>query len=127
MKDKNLEVLVSGIKCDNPKCDYRDDSVKAEDYPGWINKPCPKCGENLLTEEDYNSTQMMHALADFMNSLTEEEIAEIAKGVDLEELKATPVFADAKGFENMTAEGKVSLTLNVHNGLKVDEIKKVTE
>jgi len=42
------------IVCDNSSCDYR---LKNEDTPesliSFINKPCPKCGENLLTEKDY--------------------------------------------------------------------------
>ena len=50
-------VKISGIKCDNTEFDYRDDSVLFEDYHNWFNKPYPKCGENLLTEKDYNFTK----------------------------------------------------------------------
>lgn len=46
---------MGGIKCDNPNCNYRDDSVKPEDYPKWVNKACPICGSNLLTEADYKA------------------------------------------------------------------------
>lgn len=52
MKDKG-NVKIKGIKCDNPKCSYRDNSVEFDDYPNWVNKPCPLCGCNLLTEKDY--------------------------------------------------------------------------
>lgn len=45
---------VSGIKCDNPECDFRDDTVKFEDYPQWLNRPCPMCGANLLTQADFD-------------------------------------------------------------------------
>mgnify|MGYP000418363436 CR=1 FL=1 len=58
-----------GIKCDSLECDYRDDSVTFENYDDWLNKPCPKCGANLLTEVDLNAVKMMMAAADWINSL----------------------------------------------------------
>ena len=57
------------IKCDNPECDYRDDSVKYEDYPNWLNKPCPKCGQNLLTKEDYKVCRFLVKLSNLYNKL----------------------------------------------------------
>ena len=54
------------IICDNEKCDYKipnetkDPNVESKQY---INMPCPKCGENLLTQEDYNSaTALMRTI-----------------------------------------------------------------
>jgi hypothetical protein len=49
-----MELEIGGIKCDTPHCNYRDDSVKFEEYPKWINKPCPLCSKNLLTQADYD-------------------------------------------------------------------------
>lgn len=46
---------MGGIKCD--RCSYRNESVGIESYPDWINRPCPLCGENLLTEKDYVAFQ----------------------------------------------------------------------
>jgi len=46
-----------GIKCD--VCDYEDNSVKKEDYKLWLNKPCPKCGANLLTKKDMQTINIM--------------------------------------------------------------------
>jgi predicted nucleic-acid-binding Zn-ribbon protein len=46
-------VRFGGIKCDN--CDYRIE-IPFSEYPKWVNKSCPKCGENLLTERDYKDT-----------------------------------------------------------------------
>jgi hypothetical protein len=45
---------IGGIKCDAPGCTYRDNSVHLENYDLWLNKPCPLCGANLLTQADYN-------------------------------------------------------------------------
>jgi hypothetical protein len=53
----------SGLKCDAKGCDYRDMSVKFEDYPKWINRPCPKCGAPLLTQADYDTVAALHSMA----------------------------------------------------------------
>jgi hypothetical protein len=49
-------VKIGGLKCDNPKCGFRDNTIKFSDYPLFINFPCPECGSVLLTQEDYNPT-----------------------------------------------------------------------
>ena len=41
---------IIGINCDNVKCDFIDASVKLTEIDNWINKPCPKCGTVLLTQ-----------------------------------------------------------------------------
>lgn len=64
MKDA-IELNIGGIKCD--ACDYNDMSVKVEDYPAWVNAPCPKCGENLLTEADFRTVQTMLQLVQSFN------------------------------------------------------------
>ena len=46
---------IGGIKCDNPSCDFRDESIPVEDYKNWLNKPCPICGSNLLTKNFTNT------------------------------------------------------------------------
>lgn len=48
-------VRKSLIVCDNPKCDYEIPYSEEEEkvIHKYINMPCPKCGENLLTEQDY--------------------------------------------------------------------------
>ena len=57
--DKNIIASIYGIKCDNNLCDYYNKHVKCEDYINWINKPCPICGENLLTQSDYDMVQII--------------------------------------------------------------------
>ena len=64
---KFIEYKITGIKCDNKKCDYRDTSVKYEDYPEWLNRLCPKCGEVLLTHSDLNAVGFIFALFVFIN------------------------------------------------------------
>ena len=63
------ELVVKGIKCDNPDCDYIDMTVRYEDYPKWLNRPCPKCGANLLTEKDFKKIQKMMSHVEFLNKV----------------------------------------------------------
>lgn len=62
-----VQFNVGGIKCDNPECDYMDQSVELKDYPKWLNKPCPKCGSNLLTQADYDNVQAIVELIEVIN------------------------------------------------------------
>jgi hypothetical protein len=66
MKDA-IEMNLKGIRCDNPECDYKDMSVEADDFKDWLNKPCPECGANLLTQADYDNVVGLIELAKLMN------------------------------------------------------------
>lgn len=75
---------MGGIKCDNPSCDYHDNSVRVEDYKKWLNRPCPKCGCNLLTKKDYKSFMTVLSLISLTNKMgkiftkdTQEETSKI--------------------------------------------------
>ncbi len=39
-----------GISCDH--CDYINMNVMYCEFESYVGKPCPKCGQNLLTRED---------------------------------------------------------------------------
>jgi hypothetical protein len=121
MEKNYTELRIGGIKCDS--CDFTDNTVKESDYHSWVNEPCPKCGANLLTEEDYEMSQVLHNAIDFMNTLSPEEIMEISKLAKLHDVFNDDVFADAKGKEHLESDGLVDITLDVHNGIRVTEIK----
>lgn len=59
---------ISEIICDNPSCDYtynyKDDDKKLEDF---LNKPCPQCSENLLTENDYMQVLHIYRIVNWIN------------------------------------------------------------
>jgi hypothetical protein len=59
---------VAGIKCDTEGCNFKDDTVKQEDYKQWLNKPCPLCGANLLTQADYNIVAALNTFASLCNA-----------------------------------------------------------
>lgn len=69
--ENGITPVISGLKCDNSSCDYRDDSIKLEQYESYINEPCPKCGSPLLTQEDYDQVQKILAVVGLINSLPE--------------------------------------------------------
>lgn len=124
MNSENAIIKQSGIKCDNASCDYRDDTVQQDQYESLVNKPCPKCGENLLTEEDFANSQMLMLVAYFMNTLTPEEIEDMAANANLDELKKSDFLKDAKGLEHLTKENTyTSMTIDTHKGIRAVEIK----
>lgn len=92
---KAIELNIMGIKCDH--CDYKEPDVKFVDYEKWLNKPCPKCGENLLTEADLNSLKALIQISDVANQL-------FPDGFDGDKRKA-------KMFIEMNGTGKMDLKL----------------
>lgn len=123
-----LENSQGGLKCDSPTCDWQDMSISIEDYPKWLNAPCPKCGENVLTENDYNNVLNLLTAIDFMNSLSPQEIEELASQIDVEKLKETEMFKDAVGLENLSmSAGLTEISFETHGKLKVAHLKKVDE
>ena len=114
---KNIERIQSGLKCDNPTCDWVDDSIKEEDYESYIDSPCPKCGENVLTREDYQNSLFLSSLVDFVNNLSEEEIEALTANVDLEKVSKD------LGID-VNEQDTLKVTFNVHNGINIEKIEK---
>lgn len=71
-----MELNISGLKCDNKICDYNDNTIKFEDYESYIGYPCPKCGESLLTQEDYNTTMNIYKYLQLANKLGSDSATE---------------------------------------------------
>lgn len=53
-----MEMFETGLKCDNIKCDWARPDIRQKHHKHWIDKPCPKCGENVLTRKDYRNFQI---------------------------------------------------------------------
>ena len=77
---------LNGLKCDNPDCDWSDDTVPFNEYEKSINKPCPKCGENILTQEDYDSVMQIKQAMEIMANLSEEELNAMSVNLSEEEI-----------------------------------------
>ena len=91
---KNAEVNISGIKCD--ECDYRDDTVRFEDYPKWINKPCPKCKANLLTQKDYDECVQIVNATDVVNSMSPDALDTFLSGFSEKQMDAALDFMNER-------------------------------
>ena len=70
----NLKMNIHGIKCDNSECNFNDMTVLYEDYDKWLNKPCPNCGSNLLTQQDYDTVKMLMDITGMINEALPEPI-----------------------------------------------------
>lgn len=74
--NERIQVQSMGnLICDNPHCDYESPAKteSVEELKTHIGEPCPKCGESLLTEEDFKMTEDVFKYIEFVNGLTEEE------------------------------------------------------
>jgi hypothetical protein len=94
------------IVCDNEKCDftipYSEEEEKYLDL--FIDVPCPKCGENLLTEEDYIQHQKLLKVVNFINRW----------------FSWITIFYSKKELDE---NGKTVL-VQVHKGIKIEEEKQ---
>ena len=107
--EKRIEEVGNGLKCDNPECDWKDETIKSDDMEKYLNAPCPKCGENILTEQDYKNTKLVLSMVDFINNLTEEEF-ELLSDKEIENPKQ-----------------KVIMHINTHKEIKVERIEPINE
>ena len=122
--EKYIEVIGNaGLVCDNPSCDWDDKSITLDQSKTWINAPCPKCGENVLTEEDYNNAEMLYNMIDMLNSLPDDVVESMAANLDVEALKNSDMFKNVPGIESIDKDGKFQLSINTHKGISVKDIK----
>lgn len=59
-----MKIINSFLKCDAAGCDHEEPAAITREH---IGKPCPKCGANLLTEEDYLMGAALQAASDFFS------------------------------------------------------------
>ena len=83
---------VCGIKCENKECDYVDITVTLKDLDNWIDKPCPKCGTNLLPKDDYNFAVFGPGSSEEIDRLLEEEF--VKAGISTEDLLSIKIPQD---------------------------------
>lgn len=121
----DIEVKTTGIQCDY--CDWKDETIPFSDLKDWINKPCPKCGENLLTEEDFNNAMQLMATVNFLNSLSEEDIEELNKLSDKEHLKNILSEEDYQKVINSNPNDRFHMEVSTHKEIKIKTLKKLDE
>lgn len=123
--EKNVEILSEGLKCDNSGCDWKDTTINFENYGDWINRPCPKCGENVLTFQDYKNAEMLREMYNYLNSLTPEQIEELGE-VYWDEIKNDPFFSGVEGLDLVEKDSKGChvIEFSTHGEVKLKSIKK---
>lgn len=123
----NIDIISNDhLKCDNTNCDYKVD-VPRKEWSEWINKPCPKCGENLLTHDDYVNAVALHTAIDLINGMSPDEIAELSKIVGDTSLSDLPFFKDAKGLDNVQDGQSFAVLVSTHKDIKAVEVRKIDE
>lgn len=79
MSEINEVLKFNGLKCDH--CDWEDKDIPYAEFEGWVDKPCPKCGENVLTQEDYNQVkelvEVITKAMETVKNMSPEERAEL--------------------------------------------------
>lgn len=117
-KEKEAVSLnISGLSCDNQECDYQNDA-KFEEFKDWLDKPCPKCGEVLLTEQDYENTLMIVEMAKMFNNMSEELFEKMTDG--MKDKVNEENILEKYGIPSDTEA--ITVKLNIHNGVSIDSV-----
>ena len=95
---------MGGLKCDNPNCDYVNEFVPASDYKNWVNCPCPKCGANLLTQEDYKSHKKLLSMINVINRIGRLLPERILKELEKESTQTARASWNGSGKMKLTIE-----------------------
>lgn len=123
METQRIERKSGGLQCDSPSCDWTDETVEVKDYKQWLNAPCPKCGENVLTQEDLDSVLKVMEMVDLINALPEEgfeEFMEWSKSIGSIQTSKEEFYEKHKIPEGTE---KLNVTFNVHKGIHIKEVK----
>jgi hypothetical protein len=122
MEQQRIEIASGGLQCDSPTCDWTDPTIQVDDYPKWLNAPCPKCGENVLTEEDLENTLLLRSIASLVNNIPEEHFEDFMK--DLAEINSAKSDENFKEKYNLPEDTeRISVTFDVHKGIHIKEVK----
>jgi len=100
---KNIEIQTHGLICDNPKCDWKDESISFDKFIDYVNAPCPQCGENVLTDNDYQNVVTLFEQIDRVNQFSSEEFKDMTKVGD--------------------NDPQVKITLNTHGKISIKSIE----
>lgn len=65
MSEPAVILKINGLKCDAEGCDFKDEDAYPDERS--LNRPCPKCGANLLTEADLANVRLLQYIAHSVN------------------------------------------------------------
>lgn len=109
------------VKCDADGCNYTEDIPTSNKMTDYINKPCPKCGANLLTYEDYLRYEAAINAVSLINEMSEDELKELSAIVDAS--------GQAEEIKNMmkefTQDDLVKVSVSTHKQIKIESVEKI--
>jgi len=108
-QNDKIELTGGGLKCDTPGCGWTDPSIKMEDYYKHVNDVCPKCGANVLTQEDFHNFLTLLSIVAKVNSMSDEEIGKLTEG------------------KVKDPNQRVIATIETHKQLRITDIRKADE
>lgn len=111
--EENITYETSGIQCDTEGCDYADPTVTVDDLINWIDKPCPICGANLLTQADYDNFMKLIDAVKLVNSMSSEELEEL---YEASKDSGIPLVDDLINLGESDPEGSYTMTVEVKDG-----------
>lgn len=119
MKKEKVEMIENGLKCDNENCNFKDETIKSVDYEKWIDSPCPECGDNLLTKEDFVNIRTLEMVVALTNSMSEEEINDLTEKIDHKKLYFM------KDISHEDLNKKISVQINTHKTITFENAKVI--
>jgi hypothetical protein len=124
-ENNNGSLHVGGLKCDNPECNYSDMSVPLSDYESSINKPCPKCGESLLTQEDYDRVMQMVQAVEILNQYSEDDLNKILANLSEDEINGALDMMNQLKMKKKSDNEDGTKTWSIGESLVKNEIKNM--
>ena len=116
---KNIEITkTEGLKCDNPKCDWIDDTIIAD--RSHIDMPCPKCGESVLTKEDYEMFETLMLTMKAINNLSPEQMKQLTDGMTEEEMRQYFEAMNITIPDHVSVDDPIAVSIKVHKEIKID-------
>ena len=79
---ENVKVSVGATRVHCDYCGHNIDNVPYAELGEFVNKPCPVCGEDLLTEQDYLSAMVLIAVINGGDITPSEKISYWAENVE---------------------------------------------
>ena len=126
--EERIRIEQGGLQCDNPECDWSDMTIVFADYPQYINAPCPKCDENILTEEDHNLVVELRKMVTMFNNMTEEEMKAFEDAQTEESLQENKKMLKEQyniDVDELSHGDELKTEFSAHKKLSVKSIKKV--
>jgi hypothetical protein len=118
---------VGGLKCDNPDCEWNDMSIPFSDYEKSINKTCPECGENLLTQENYDQIIQIKQTMELLASYSEDEINALVANLSEDEMDQALDMMNKLKMKKKGEDAQGKQSWSIGESKKLKNIKRFNE